>query len=143
MARVTPIACLVLLAFVQDALACSGPNAPATIAESERIGRLFWLPSLPISLVGFLGLFLFPERRIRALIILGLTAIHPGLWMDGRGGDCGYTLRYASPTMSLIILIATVLFATLPVRRGWSGWHCMLVVSVIVLLLGLLAGLMN
>lgn len=77
--------------------ACSGPAAPALIAQNELFGGL----SFVVSLVLAVGAYSQLVRRgagwlgSSALPML-LALVHPGWWLSARHGDCGFHLYAGS-----------------------------------------------
>lgn len=100
-------ACVTLVAaqLPRAALACSGPGAEAAITLSDRIV----FGSLLIGTLCFLcGLLVPPVRRRltwKGVLGLGLALpLHPGLLLGTRGGDCGFTARWAALVFVVLVL---------------------------------------
>ena len=98
-------------------LACSGPGAQATIAQSATIGRYCAAMSGVIAvalLIDHLRRRAFSFRMATAVI---LFAIHPAWWMGVTHGDCGFMLRYTSYSI-LGILGGILLYHFYATRRA-------------------------
>lgn len=95
------------------AWACSGPGAAEAIARAEMGGYAL----AAFTLLSVLGATLLGRRRGlgRGPVAAGwvLVAVHPGLWLGARSGDCGQTR-----------LEGSVLFACMGVALVlWSIWR--------------------
>lgn len=95
-------------------LACSGPGAADAIAESGLISTLCGLGSLALTI--FIAVRAFKLRHTALwLALAGCVALVllVGLFtMTLRGGDCGFTARYASIAVFVGILGLTGLTFT-------------------------------
>lgn len=96
------------LAASSMALACSGPGAEAAMRRAEVWGWGLWGVCLLLAVGATVR---GPGRRwVRASTSMVFVALHPGLWVSARQGDCG-SLRLA------LSVAVTVAFAAWVVVR--------------------------
>jgi hypothetical protein len=112
------LAVLAVLCIGPPALACSGPQAGKAMARAELLGWRLWAASWVVAaLCGLLLLGLRPAKLPRLGWLAGLLFIHPGWWLDARGGDCGVTLVTGSLLVTALTAAAAALALLLPGRR--------------------------
>lgn len=119
-ARWSALPIVATLSAPRHALACSGPGAIETITRNERLGWALWAATLlaAAALAASPRLRAGGRRRLWPLLVLLL--VHPGWWMSGRGGDCGYTLRDGSIVVTAVtVLVGGIVYWR--ARRGSDG----------------------
>ena len=77
------------------AWACSGPGAGDVIARNIALGWLMFGISLAIAVPHALALYRRGMHR-HNMWLISLVAAHPGWWMAGNSGDCGFMLHTTS-----------------------------------------------
>ncbi len=77
---------------VEAMFACSGPGAPAAIAESIRIGYAHAAVAGGL-LLASLAVAGFGRRWVVPAALLCLLALHPAWTVSALSGDCGFVKR--------------------------------------------------
>ena len=97
-------------------LACSGPGAQATMAQSATIGRYCAAMSGVIALALVIDHLRHRKFSYRMATAVIMVAVHPAWWMGVTHGDCGFMLRDISYWV-LAILGCILLYHFYATRR--------------------------
>jgi hypothetical protein len=104
-------------------VACSGPGAMEAILAAQRHGVVSWWLASGTVAVGIVVRASLAARpwSLGSALGLALVALHPAMWDDARGGDCGRFLRDASTADAVLVsgwLLAGVAWAAVARRRA-------------------------
>ena len=97
-------------------LACSGPNAMATIARNTEIGYQHAAFVGGLVVVAAVVYAVTRRRWGFPAAVLAVFALHPTWTFGTVSGDCGYFVRDSSPVISWI---AALLVSA---QAAYSGW---------------------
>ncbi|WP_435020481.1 hypothetical protein TA3x_001852 [Tundrisphaera sp. TA3] len=104
-------------------LACSGPNAPATIGRNIAYSQAQAVAVGVLTLIS-IAIWIRSHRRIRyTASCLLILSFHPAWTMSAIHGDCGHGMVAASVWASILGLAAIILQARYArrVRRARRG----------------------
>ena len=99
---------IVSLGTTIETFACSGEGARALTTFNDSVSSVLF--GIAVLIVLAIYVLLRKKNQIKKLrfapwLAFLILLIQPRIWLNAYSGDCGYTILYASITMTIILLL--------------------------------------